>query len=70
MPTGSLSPATKSKLTGWAATKPIIKALYVFGSRARGAVEPDADLDLAFDFIDGIDGADAELIENAAVWKK
>jgi predicted nucleotidyltransferase len=55
-------------LAEWAASKPAIKALYVFGSYARGEARPDSDLDLAFDFID-MDEALAELIDNAAAWK-
>ena len=58
-----------SQLAAWAETKPTIKALYVFGSRAKGTAEPDSDLDLAFDFVDGVDNELAELIENAADWK-
>jgi predicted nucleotidyltransferase len=55
-------------LAQWAAAKPTIKALYVFGSYAQGAARPDSDLDLAFDFIDADDGL-SELIWNAAAWK-
>jgi len=55
-------------LRQWAATKPTIKALYVFGSRARGDGQPDSDIDLAFELTD-VDEADAELICNAAAWK-
>jgi predicted nucleotidyltransferase len=55
-------------LAHWAAAKPTIKALYVFGSRAGGSAHSDSDLDLAFDFID-VDEPLAELIANAAQWK-
>ena len=58
----------RGKLQNWAATKPTIKALYVFGSYARGAAQPGSDLDLAFEFT-GVDEADAELICNAKAWK-
>jgi predicted nucleotidyltransferase len=58
----------RGKLQGWAATKPTIKALYVFGSYASGAAEPGSDLDLAFEFT-SVDEADAELICNAKTWK-
>jgi predicted nucleotidyltransferase len=60
----------KSKLAAWAETKPTIKALYVFGSRAKGTANPESDLDLAFSFVDDIDNADSELIENSEDWKK
>lgn len=55
-------------LTRWAAGKPTIKALHVFGSYARGEARPDSDLDLAIDFMDQ-DDALPELIVNAAAWK-
>lgn len=58
----------REALTSWAAGKPTIKALYVFGSYARGEAQPQSDLDLAFEFTD-VDDADAELIENAQAWK-
>jgi predicted nucleotidyltransferase len=58
----------RAKLQSWAATKPTIKTLYVFGSYARGAAQPDSDLDLAFEFT-GVDEPDAELICNAKAWK-
>ena len=55
-------------LAKWAATKPTIKALYVFGSYARGGARPDSDLDLAFAFVD-VDDSLSEMIMNAAAWK-
>jgi predicted nucleotidyltransferase len=55
-------------LAKWAVGKATIKALYVFGSYARGEARPDSDLDLAFDFIDA-DEALSEVIERAAAWK-
>ena len=58
----------REALRRWAASKPTIKALYVFGSYARGEAQPGSDLDLAFDFT-GVDEADAELICNAKAWK-
>jgi predicted nucleotidyltransferase len=56
-------------LTQWAAAKPTIKALSVFGSYARGAAESDSDLDLAFEFTVAADDALSELICNAQAWK-
>ena len=58
----------RDALAKWAASKPTIKALYVFGSYARGDARPDSDLDIALEFT-GVDEDDAELIENAAAWK-
>jgi predicted nucleotidyltransferase len=58
----------QEKLAAWAATKPTVAALHIFGSRARGDYRPDSDLDLAFEFVD-IDEELAELIDNAARWK-
>lgn len=55
-------------LAAWAADKPTIAALYVFGSYARGEARPDSDLDLAFDFVD-VDNPLSELIVNAGAWK-
>jgi predicted nucleotidyltransferase len=62
------TPIPREALRRWAATKPTIKALYVFGSYARGEARPGSDLDLAFEFT-GVDEADAELICNAKAWK-
>lgn len=55
-------------LVAWAAGKPTIKALYVFGSYAKGTAHSTSDLDLAFEFA-GVDDPLSELIENAAAWK-
>jgi predicted nucleotidyltransferase len=55
-------------LERWAASKPTIKALYIFGSYARGEARPGSDLDLAFEFT-AVDEADAELICNSKAWK-
>jgi predicted nucleotidyltransferase len=58
----------RAALALWAASKPTITALYVFGSYARGEAKPDSDLDLAVEFV-GVGEADAELICNAQAWK-
>jgi predicted nucleotidyltransferase len=56
-------------LMQWAAAKPTIKTLYVFGSYARGTARPDSDLDLAFNFTAGVDDGLSELICNIQAWK-
>ena len=61
-------PLPREALRQWAASKPTIEALYVFGSHARGEAQTDSDLDLAFKF-QNVDDADAELICNARTWK-
>ena len=43
-------------LSSWAETKPTIRRLLVFGSRATGRSRPSVDLDLAFSFVDDIAG--------------
>jgi predicted nucleotidyltransferase len=58
----------REALRRWAESKPTIKALFVFGSYARGEAQSNSDLDLAFEFTD-VDEADAELICNAKAWK-
>jgi predicted nucleotidyltransferase len=57
-----------SKLAAWAAGKPTIKALYVFGSYARSERTRTPDLDLAFEFMD-VNVPFVELIINARAWK-
>lgn len=59
----------KEVLRDWAASKPTTKALYVFGSYARGEAHFGSDLDLAFEFTD-FDEPDAELICNASAWRQ
>jgi predicted nucleotidyltransferase len=58
----------RTALAEWAINKPTIKAVYVFGSYARGEAGPESDLDLCFEFFDA-DDALVELIERAASWK-
>ncbi len=64
-----ISERLRCELEKWAAEQTTIKALYVFGSYAKGTARPESDLDLAFEFKDTVDCHDAELIENAATWK-
>ena len=42
-----LLPEIRAVVAGWAATEPLIRRVYLFGSRARGAERPDSDIDLA-----------------------
>jgi predicted nucleotidyltransferase len=58
----------RQALVTWAISKPSVKALYVFGSYARGEARHDSDLDLAFEFID-VDDSLSELITQASAWK-
>ena len=58
----------REALAQWAATKPTIGVLYVFGGYAAGTAHAGSDLDLAFDFV-GVDEQLAELIVNAERWK-
>jgi predicted nucleotidyltransferase/uncharacterized protein YodC (DUF2158 family) len=61
-------PIPSEKLRAWAASKPTVKALYVFGSYARGEALSASDLDIALEF-QNVDEDDAELICNRAAWK-
>lgn len=44
-----MEPHSKQILITWASTKPKIKRLWVFGSRARGDHRSDSDLDIAIE---------------------
>jgi predicted nucleotidyltransferase len=57
-----------TKLAAWAADKPTIKALYVFGSYTRSEQTRTSDLDLAFEFMD-VHVPLVELTTNARAWK-
>ena len=47
----------------------MIRALYIFGSRARGDNRPDSDLDLAFDLEEHYGNQLSELVSNADAWR-
>jgi len=59
----------RNKLRAWAKSKPTVRALYVFGSRARGNNRPDSDLDLAFDLEERYGNQLSELVSNADAWR-
>ena len=42
-----ISENTKEKIIKWVETEPLVKAAYVFGSRARDDFRSDSDLDIA-----------------------
>ena len=37
----------REAVAGWAVTEPLIRRLYLYGSRAKGTARPDSDIDLA-----------------------
>ena len=59
----------RNKLRAWAKSKPTVRALYVFGSRARGNNRPDSDLDLAFNLEERYGNQLSELVSNADAWR-
>ena len=49
----------RQKLAQWAANKPLVNRLWVFGSRVRGDHRPDSDLDVAIELdLSAAKGAD------------
>ena len=40
----------KQVLQSWAATKPFVRRLWIYGSRAKGLQRPESDLDVAIEF--------------------
>ncbi|WIV99657.1 nucleotidyltransferase family protein [Kinneretia aquatilis] len=48
-----------TEIAAWAAEKPLVKRVWIFGSRARGDHRPDSDLDVAVELdMSAIQGAD------------
>jgi uncharacterized protein len=46
-------------ISAWAGTKPLVKRVYVFGSRVRGDHRPESDIDIAVELDhEQFDGAD------------
>jgi predicted nucleotidyltransferase len=66
----SLTADHRNTLCAWAAGKPTIKALYIFGSYATGKARAQSDLDVALEFIEDLDEPDAELICNRDSWRQ
>jgi small ligand-binding sensory domain FIST len=57
LPAGGLShDAIRTVVSAWAATEPLVRRIYLFGSRARGDNRPDSDIDLAI--LNNIDPAE------------
>lgn len=53
-----IHPQDRLALEHWAASKPFVKRMWLFGSRATGKHRPDSDLDVAIE-IDPVRPADA-----------
>ena len=57
-------------LAEWAASRPEVLALFVFGSRARGDARPDSDLDVAVELDDSHESQLTVLVTNRAQWQR
>lgn len=57
-------------LAAWAAQRPEILTLFVFGSRARGDAQADSDLDLAFELDDSLETQFTVLVVNRGQWQR
>jgi len=55
------------EIAKWAASKPIIKRVFIFGSRARGDHRPDSDLDVAVE-LDSTEFEGADESGGLATW--
>jgi predicted nucleotidyltransferase len=65
-----LRPAAQAWV-GWATTKPFIRRLWIFGSRARGQGRPDSDLNVAVE-IDPVgtdENAYTSFVHDAGNWR-
>lgn len=46
-----ITDADKTVIVQWATERPIVKRVYLYGSRARGDHRPDSDIDLAIEMV-------------------
>ena len=65
-----LSPAAQV-LHAWAAGKPFVRRLWIYGSRAKGTARPDSDLDMAveIDPVGNDEDAGTSFISEAEGWR-
>src|SRR3569623_184201 len=67
----SIPPEDVEAIQHWAASIPVIKRVWIFGSRARGTARPDSDLDIAVehDSLPGDSNAFTTAIGEAENWR-
>jgi predicted nucleotidyltransferase len=53
----------------WAAGEPLIRRVYLFGSRAKGSAKENRDVDIAIFFDCQPSARTSELIQNVRVWR-
>ena len=66
----SLPKSYGATLVAWAQREPLIKAVYVFGSYAKGTQRPGSDLDVALRLELPTDEAFTELVWNRRRWSE
>lgn len=59
--------AIKAAVAAWGAGKPLVKRVFIFGSRARGDHRPDSDLDVAAE-LDPVEIEGEDDSGGAATW--
>src|SRR3569623_35380 len=67
----SIPPGDVEAIQNWAASIPVIKRVWIFGSRARGTARPSSDLDIAVehDTLRGDSNAFTTVIGEAENWR-
>src|SRR3569623_2040407 len=67
----SIPPGDVEAIQNWAASIPVIKRVWIFGSRARGTARPNSDLDIAVehDSLRGDSNAFTTVIGEAENWR-